>query len=112
MSLVAQLIMSVTGPMTVKKFEQQCRDPRAAQENLWRHILQKNKDTAFGKEYGFSRIRSLSTFRQRVPICTYEDLKPYIEAQRRGKRGQLTAEKPVLFAMTSGTTGDSKYIPV
>jgi hypothetical protein len=112
MSLTAKLIMSLTGPMKVKAFERQCHDPRAAQEELLRHILEKNKDTEFGKKHGFGRIKTLAAFQKRVPICTYEDLKPYIEAELRGKRGQLTIEKPVLFAMTSGTTGDSKYIPV
>ena len=112
MSLAAKLILSLTGAMTVRAFEQQCRHPRAAQEKLLRHILEKNKDTEFGKKYGFARIKTLRTFQKRVPICTYEDLKPYIEAQLRGKDRQLTVEKPVLFAMTSGTTGDSKYIPV
>ena len=112
MSLTARLIMSLTGSMTVNAFERQCRDPRAAQEQLLRHILEKNGETEFGKKHGFARIKTLSAFQKSVPICTYEDLKPYIEAALRGKEGQLTDEKPVLFAMTSGTTGNSKYIPV
>jgi hypothetical protein len=112
MSLLAKLIFSVTGSITVNEFEKQCRNPRAAQERLLRHILEKNQNTAFGKKHGFARIKTLRTYQKRVPICTYEDLKPYIDAERRGKHGQLTTEKPVLFAMTSGTTGDSKYIPV
>src|SRR5262245_16963855 len=112
MSLLLKLVLSLTGPMTVKEFEEKCRHPRAAQAKLLRHILEKNKDTAFGKKYGFSRIKTLRTFQKRVPVSTYEDLKPYIDAERRGRHGQLTAEKPVLFAMTSGTTGDAKYIPV
>ena len=112
MSLIAKLVMSLTGPMKVEQFEARCRHPRKAQEELLRHILQKNKDTAFGRKYGFGRIKTLRTFQKHVPVCTYEDLKPYIDAERRGKPGQLTAEPPVLFAMTSGTTGDAKYIPV
>ena len=112
MSLAAKLIFSLTGPLTIKEFDKQCRHPRQAQTKLLRHILEKNKDTAFGKKYGFSRIKTMGAFQKRVPICAYEDLKPYIDAQLRGKAGQLTAEKPVLFAMTSGTTGDAKYIPV
>jgi len=112
MSLLAKLIFSLTGSTTVNEFEKQCQHPRAAQARLLRHILEKNKDTAFGRKHGFARIKTLRTFQKRVPVSTYEDLKPYIDAARRGKRGQLTTEQPVLFAMTSGTTGDSKYIPV
>ena len=112
MSLVAKLVLSLTGSLTISDFEKQCLRPRAAQEKLLRQILQRNKDTAFGKKHGFSRIKTLSTFQKQIPLFTYEDLKPYIDAELRGQRGQLTAEKPVLFAMTSGTTGDAKYIPV
>lgn len=112
MSLIAKLVMSLTGPFTVNEFEEQCRHPQEAQEKLLRHILEKNKDTAFGKRYHFSRIKTWRSFQKQVPIANYEDLKPYIDAELRGLHGQLTAEKPILFAMTSGTTGDSKYIPV
>ena len=85
MSLVAKLIMSLTSSMTVGAFEQQCQHPRAAQEKLLRHILEKNKNTKFGKKYGFARIKTLRAFQKRVPVCTYEDLKPYIDAQLRGQ---------------------------
>lgn len=112
MSLIAKLIMSLTGPLTVSEFEEQCRHPREAQEALLRHILEKNKDTAFGKLHHFSRIKTLRGFKKYVPLSTYEDLRPYIDAELRGLPAQLTAEKPLLFAMTSGTTGDSKYIPI
>jgi len=112
MSLIAKLVLSLTGPMKVEQFEERCRHPRREQEELLRHILQKNKNTVFGKKHGFGRITSLRTFQKRVPVCTYEDLKSYIDAERGGKHGQLTEEKPILFAMTSGTTGDAKYIPV
>lgn len=112
MSLAVKCILSLTGPKTIKEFEDRCRQPRQAQEDLLRHILRKNKDTVFGKEHHFGKIRGLRAFQKAVPVCTYEDLQPYIEDERRGKHGQLTEEKPVLFAMTSGTTGDPKYIPV
>ena len=112
MSLVAKLVLSLTGPLTITEFEKACEHPLAAQRQLLRDILQRNKDTAFGKKHGFGRIKTLRAFQKSVPLSTYEDLKPYIDAELRGQHGQLTAEKPVLFAMTSGTTGDAKYIPV
>jgi hypothetical protein len=112
MSLIAKLILSLTGPGTVKAFERQCRHPLKAQEKLLHHILEKNKDTAFGKEHEFRRIKTMRAFQKAVPISTYEDIKPYIDAELGGKPNQLTSEKPMLFAMTSGTTGAAKYIPV
>jgi len=112
MSLVAKLVLSLTGWININDFEKECLDPRAAQEKLLRDILQRNKSTAFGTKHGFSRIKTLQAFQKAIPLSSYEDLKPYIDAELRGQHGQLTSEKPVLFAMTSGTTGDAKYIPV
>ena len=112
MSLLVKLVFSLTGSTTIQQFENACQHPRAAQEALLRQILERNKNSAFGKKHGFSRIRTLGAFQKKVPLCTYEDLKPYIDAELSGKHGQLTDAKPVLFAMTSGTTGDAKYIPV
>jgi hypothetical protein len=42
----------------------------------------------------------------------YEMLRPYIERQRRAGEAALTAEAPLFYAQTSGTTGTPKYIPI
>src|SRR5688572_10391037 len=112
MSLLTKLIFSLTGSTTIQKFEAACQRPRAVQEALLREILERNKNSVFGKEHGFTQIKTIGAFQKRVPLSTYEDIKPYIDAELGGQHGQLTAAKPVLFAMTSGTTGDAKYIPV
>ncbi len=45
-------------------------------------------------------------------MVDYEDIRERIDRVTRGEKGVLTAEDPVLFAQTSGTTGTPKYIPV
>lgn len=112
MSLLLSLVFSFTGPKTLTGFRDQCRKPTETQERLLNHIISKNRETVFGKAHRFSKIGSFGHFQRRVPISTYEDLKPYIDASLRGEAAQLTVEKPVLFATTSGTTGAPKYIPV
>jgi len=112
MSLLLSLVFSFTGPKTLTGFRDQCRKPTETQERLLNHIISKNRETAFGKAHRFANIGSFGHFQRRVPISTYEDLKPYIDASLRGEAAQLTVEKPVLFATTSGTTGAPKYIPV
>ena len=47
-----------------------------------------------------------------MPPNTYETLEPYIERTLRGEKNVLTADDPLMFATTSGTTGSAKYIPV
>ena len=112
MSLLLDIVFSFLGPRTLATFRDECRNPTETQERLLNRIITKNRETAFGNAHRFSNIGSFGHFQRRAPITVYEDLKPYIEASLRGEPNQLTAEKPVLFATTSGTTGASKYIPV
>jgi hypothetical protein len=112
MSLFLDVLFSFLGSRTLATFHDECRKPTETQERLLNRIITKNRETAFGTAHRFSNITSFAHFQRRVPITTYEDLKPYIDASLRGEPNQLTAERPVLFATTSGTTGASKYTPV
>jgi sterol desaturase/sphingolipid hydroxylase (fatty acid hydroxylase superfamily) len=87
------------------------RSPEAAQHKSLRTILKCNRDSRFGREHGFTAITDVETYRAQVPVQQYDDLKPWIETQMTGK-AELTAESPVLYALTSGTTGTPKFIPV
>ena len=58
-------------------------------------------------------IYSIEDFQQRVPISTYEDIKPYINRLREGEQNLLWPTEIKWFAKSSGTTSDkSKFIPV
>lgn len=87
------------------------RTPEAAQREVLKTILQRNRDSRFGRAHGFATINDIETFRARVPVQQYDDLKPHVESQMAGEAA-LTADAPVLYALTSGTTGTPKYIPV
>jgi GH3 auxin-responsive promoter len=112
MSRVGRLLLWAKAPRTVKRFTTVSRAPGQAQDRLLREILRTNADTEFGRRHGFGGITSFSEFRQRVPISSYEDLEPYINAEMHGQPNQLTKHPPVLFTTTSGTTGKRKYIPM
>ena len=86
--------------------------PREAQEKKLLELVARNKDTAFGKEHGFGSVRSIEDYRRAVPMNTYENLTPYIDRVFAGEQNVLTADAPLMFATTSGTTGRAKYIPV
>ena len=47
-----------------------------------------------------------------MPVQDYETLRPYVEDQRLTGAPALTAESPLFYAQTSGTTGKPKYIPI
>ena len=66
----------------------------------------------FGKDHGFTDIRSYDDFKKQVPIRDYEELKPYVEKVLHGESDILWKGKPAYFAKTSGTTSGTKYIPI
>jgi len=88
------------------------RNPQQAQNELLKQILSKNKDTVFGKEHGFERIKDYAEFCNVIPVRSYEDLRRYIEKQEEEKKPYLTVEQPIMYAQTSGTTGKPKYISI
>ncbi|MBL7845904.1 MAG: GH3 auxin-responsive promoter family protein [Cyclobacteriaceae bacterium] len=86
--------------------------PVETQEALRRQIVSQAAPTLFGKDHGFSEIRSHADFVRQVPIRDYEVLKPYIEKVLEGKPDILWPGLPAYFSKTSGTTSGTKYIPI
>jgi GH3 auxin-responsive promoter len=93
-------------------FDDATWQPEVAQRDKLLEICARNATTVYGRRHDFAGVRSVADYRSRVPPSTYEELSPYIDRMRRGERGVLTAERPLMFATTSGTTGAAKYVPV
>ena len=87
------------------------RTPEAAQRATLESILGINRTSQFGRKHSFTSITDVESYRAQVPIQQYDDLRPWIEAQMTHEAA-LTVDPPVLYALTSGTTGTPKYIPV
>ena len=92
-------------------------DARRAREFQHRTLLRKirrHADSEFGREHGFADIRSAADFRQRLPVLTYEDHQPYLARVLAGETTALFAPgtRILMFAMTSGTTGEPKRLPI
>ena len=87
-------------------------DPRRTQELVLADVLTRNGDTAFGTEHGLSAVAGVDDYRRAVPIRTHEALMPWIERSIAGERRVLTADQPVAYFSSSGTTGREKFIPV
>jgi hypothetical protein len=58
------------------------------------------------------KISSIEQFRASFPVITYEDLKPLITMVMEGDFEALLPELPIEWAMTRGTTGESKFVPI
>jgi hypothetical protein len=94
------------------RFEEALRQPRAAQARLLEALLRTNRDTRFGKEHGFAKLRSAADYARRVPRRDYEGFRPYVDGIAAGEPDVLTREPVVMFTTTSGTTSQPKLIPV
>ena len=64
------------------------------QEQTLRLLVERARDTAFGRDHDFQAIRGYADFSARVPIRDYEELKPYIERIKRGENDVLWPGKP------------------
>ncbi len=87
--------------------------PEEVQEEVLNQLLKIAEDTEIGKRYEFESIEKYETFRERLPIVTYEDIEPSIERTRRGEQNIFWPTSVKWFAKSSGTTNaKSKFIPV
>lgn len=87
--------------------------PVEVQNELFLKLMDEAALTRFGLEHKFSGIKTIKDFKQAVPIRTYEDFKPYINALREGEQNILWPSRLKWFAKSSGTTdARSKFIPV
>jgi hypothetical protein len=90
------------------------RNAAAVQARLLERLLAQAAETRFGRDHGLVHARTVKDLRQALPIAGYERFEPYV---RRVERGEVEALFPRgtrihVFAMTSGTTGTPKRIPV
>jgi hypothetical protein len=58
--------------------------PHEVQDELMMSLIRVSEETVVGQKYDFNSIKSYTTFSERVPISTYEDLEPMIELTRKG----------------------------
>ncbi|MDR1743251.1 MAG: GH3 auxin-responsive promoter family protein [Dysgonamonadaceae bacterium] len=97
-----------------KPVEKFLQNPIDVQQKTLTYLLEHGRNTFFGQEKRFDKVRSSEDFRKLVPVSAYENLRPYLEKIIREKQKNVLWNTPVMcFAMSSGTTEDkSKYIPV
>ncbi len=95
-----------------RKVYKWANNPHKTQEKVFKELISKAKNTAFGKDHDFKNIKNYSDFTQRVKVTDYEGLRPYVDRIVAGESDVLWIGKPIYFAKTSGTTSGAKYIPI
>lgn len=87
------------------------------QTKVLRKLIEKGRNTAFGKHYGFDEIffstNIAEAFAEKVPAGDYGAMLPWWERARNGEKNVTWPGKVNYFALSSGTSeGASKFIPV
>ena len=104
--------IETAGRLAYRRLLAAAAEPRAAQQKALARILRTLASTELGKSYGYAGIASPDELRRRVPVHDYETLRPHIARQIATGARALTATPPVMYARTSGTTGQPKLVPV
>ncbi len=117
--LINAMLWLVGGTQTLR-LKIKSRHPRHSSESVLRNILSLAKDTVYGKEHHFDTILHATTtedffllYQQFVPVNeSFETLRPYIERHKNGETDILFPGKPDMYATTSGTTSEPKWVPM
>lgn len=97
---------------TAGSLRRQSMNAVALQEKIFRKLIRRARNTAFGKDHWFGEIKTYDDFNSRVPVRDYEGIKPYIERVLDAEVNVLWPGKPLYVSKTSGTTSGIKYIPI
>ena len=116
---VPNFLLGCAGGIQYLILKNASRNPRKAQEKTLRAILTYARDTEYGKEHHFAEILEAPTdtelyarYQKYVHLNDYEDLRPYVEKHKNGGENILFPGKPIMYATTSGTTKEPKWVPI
>ena len=113
------MIASLLFRLCYRRFLAACRTPLDAQARCLRRVLRQAAGTHVGRTHdfaGLARVRDaaamIAAYRERVPIRSYRDMRADLDAVYAGDWRRLCPSRPIYFAMTAGSTGNFKYLPV
>ncbi len=117
--IIPNFLLGVAGGLQYLSFKKAAKSPMKHQEKTLREILTIAKDTVYGQKHHFADILKAKDlnelhrlYQQFVPANDYEDLRPYVERHKNGEANVLFPGKPALYATTSGTTKEPKWVPI
>ena len=102
-----------SGRKSIREMDELSRNAVKISEDLLMKLLDENKNTVYGKKYGFEDIHSIEEYKKKVPISDYDTYEPYIKRMiEEDAENLITVKKPCHYALSSGSIGVPKHIPV
>ncbi|NLM00390.1 MAG: GH3 auxin-responsive promoter family protein [Treponema sp.] len=114
-----KFLLGVAGKIQKSKLDKATKNCKKSQEKTLRGILSYAKDSEWGQAHNFAEILEAKTFedlvtllQKNIPVQDYEDLRSFVERHKKGEENVLFPGKPMMYATTSGTTKEPKWIPI
>lgn len=95
-----------------RKLDKCCKNVTETQNKLLLGRLKENAETQYGREYKFLEIQTREEYVKQHPLTYISHYEPYIQQMMKGEEKILTSRQPVIFAVTSGTSGKSSILPM
>ena len=97
-----------------RRFVEAQRHVRQTQDELLRRLIDSSRGSQFHADHSLGTVRTYEEFVRAVPLRDCESLRPYMDQVYNGHPEALFAPGTAIsmFAITSGTTGEPKHIPV
>src|SRR5680860_50012 len=95
-----------------RKIDRMATNAIKDQQDIREGIVRQARDTVFGRDHSFDKIKTYEDFTDHIPINDYEGWRTYFDRVRDGEKNILWPGRPKYFAKTSGTTSGAKYIPI
>ena len=118
-SLKIKIALGLVGKIQYSKVKKASRNCKKTTEKTLRGIIEYAKDTEWGKSHNYSEILNaknadelFALWQKNVPPTDYEDIRPLVERHKNGEENILFPGKPMMYATTSGTTKEPKWIPI
>ncbi|HUF63535.1 MAG TPA: GH3 auxin-responsive promoter family protein [Verrucomicrobiales bacterium] len=109
-ALTARAVQAAASPSS-RRFLRALEDPRQTQSRLLRLLVHDAARTAYGRTHGLLPKDGLAEFQRKIPIVSYQDLRPWIERSLAGEPSVLSPHPLRRVEHTAGSGGTLKTIP-
>ncbi|MED6200982.1 hypothetical protein PIB30_090533 [Stylosanthes scabra] len=95
----------------IQFIEDMTQNAESVQERVLAEILCQNSETEYLKQFQLNGVKDRETFKSKIPVVSYEDLKPYIQRIANGDRSPILCAHPISeFLTSSGTSGGERKL--
>ncbi|KAM7527083.1 hypothetical protein LguiB_030493 [Lonicera macranthoides] len=100
------------GEEALKELENLTKNGDEIQQNILKEILTRNGETEYLNKY-MKGSKDMSEFKRRVPVITYNAIRPYIQRIAKGEESSLITGHPITEMLSSSGTsaGEPKLMP-